>query len=879
MKLIDERVYTGRNIYSHKPCIRITIDVEDMADIPTKDIENFNNRLKEAFPGLKNHKCSLGYVGGFLQRLKEGTYLPHVFEHVLIEMQNMLGFDKVKFGKARLVENSIYNIIFQYELEEAGALCVKYGMECLNAFINNKDYDIKRAIEEIEKSIEKVRLGQSTLAIYNEALKRGIPVIRIGKNSILQLGYGKYQRRIEAAISDATSTVSVDIACDKLMTKNLLKSACIPVAEGDVANNIEDVIKICKDIGYPVVIKPVDGNQGRGVTVKIANDEDAAKAYDIASKINKKVIVEKYIEDKDYRVLVVNGKVCAVSLRIPPFVVGDGVHSIKELIDIENLNPQRGYGHEKPLTKIVVDDVVINNLKSMGLNLDYIPIKDETVYLRQNANLSTGGTSKDCTDIIHPDNINYAIRAAEAIGLDIAGVDICTNDISKSISLNKGAVIEVNASPGLRMHINPTHGKGRNVAADIIDYLFPNLEKTSIPVISVTGTNGKTTTTRMIGHIFSMKGMYVGMTTTGGIYLNNKCVLKGDTTGPESAYTVLMDKRVEVAVLETARGGIVKRGLGYDLADVGVITNISDDHLGIDGIETIEDLIDVKSLVAEAVKDYGYVVLNADDNSVNILKQRVKSNIVYFSKNAENIIIKKHILNGGLAVFLKDNFIYFADGERIQPVVDVREIPSTLDGKLEYNIENAMAACGACAALNIDIELISKGLKTFFLDATQNPGRFNVYNVNNFKIIVDYGHNAEAFKAVLNSMKKMEAKRLIGIIGVPGDRMDESIIRCGYICGCGFDFIYIKEDVDKRGRNEYEVAKLLEHGVIQSGKKPDDYKIILDEGEALYEAMVNAKEGDIIAVFYEDYGAVIGAIEKYKNKAKGDFDLKNIKVV
>lgn len=878
MKLIDERVYTGRNIYSHKPCMRITIDIENEADKPTKDIENFNDRLVDAFPGLINHKCSLGFTGGFLQRLKEGTYLPHVFEHVLIEMQNMLGFDKVKFGKAREVENSIYNIIFQYELEEAGRLCVKYGMECLNAFIKNEDYDIKGAIECIEKSIETVRLGQSTLSIYNEAVKRGIPVIRIGQNSILQLGYGKYQRRIEAAITDATSTVAVDIACDKMMTKKLLKNACIPVAQGDVADNIDEVIKVCKEIGYPVVIKPVDGNQGRGVTVNIKNDEDAILAYNIASKINKKVIVEKYIEGKDYRVLVVNGKVCAASLRVPPFVTGDGVHSIKELIDIENMNPQRGYGHEKPLTKIIVDDVTINYLKSLNLSLDYIPSKNEIIYLRQNANLSTGGTAKDCTDIIHPDNINYAIRAAEAVGLDIAGVDICTKDISKPISLNNGAVIEVNASPGLRMHTNPNSGKSRNVAADIIDYLFPDTKKISIPVISITGTNGKTTTTRMIGHIFSMKGLYVGMTTTGGIYLDNKCVLKGDTTGPESAYTVLMDKKVEVAVLETARGGIIRRGLAYDLADVGVITNISDDHLGIDGIETIEDLINVKSLVAEAVKDYGYVVLNADDDSVNILKQRVRSNIIYFSKNAENIIIKKHILDGGMAVFLKDDFIYFADGEKIQPVVDVREIPCTLEGKLIYNIENAMAACCACLALNVNIECISKGLKTFFPDATQNPGRFNVYNINNFKVVVDYGHNFEAFKSVIGAIKKMEAKRLVGVIGVPGDRMDESIIRCGYICGLGFDYIYIKEDVDKRGRKEFEVAKLLEMGVIQSNKKSDSYRIILNEGEALYEAMLNAKEGDLIAVFYEDYNTIIKAIERYKNNIKNSSSI-NINVV
>ncbi|MCX7883836.1 MAG: cyanophycin synthetase [Caloramator sp.] len=879
MKIIDERIYTGRNIYSHKPCIRLTIDVENLVDIPTKDIENFNSRLIEAFQGLKKHKCSLGYAGGFIQRLNEGTYLPHVFEHVLIEMQNMLGFNNVKYGKARLLEGSIYNIVFQYELEEAAKLCAEYGLKCLNNFIENKDYDIKEALNYIEKAIESVRLGQSTLSIYNEAVKRGIPVIRIGKNSILQLGYGKYQRRIEASITDATSTIAVDISCDKAMTKELLKNACIPVADGDIANSPEDVIKICNRIGYPVVIKPVDGNQGKGVTVNVSRDDEALKAYCEASKINTRVIVEKYIEGKDYRVLVVDGKVSAVALRMPPKVIGDGISSIKELIDIENMNPQRGYGHEKPLTKIPCDESVVNYLNSMNLSLDYIPSKGETVYLRQNANLSTGGTAKDCSDIIHPDNINYAVRAAETIGLDIAGIDICTKDISKPLIDSNGAVIEVNASPGLRMHISPTYGKSRNVASDIIDYLFPDPKKTSIPVISVTGTNGKTTTVRMIGHILAMKGLHVGMTTTGGIYIDNKCVLKGDTTGPDSALTILMDKRVEAAVLETARGGIIRRGLGYDLADVGVITNISDDHLGIDGIETVEDLIDVKSLVAEAVKDYGYVVLNADDESVNRLKQRVRSNIVYFSKNPENIIIKKHILGGGLSVFLKDNFIYFADGEKIHPVVDIREMPSTLNGKLQYNIENAMAACSACGALNVDIDIISKGLKTFYLDGIQNPGRFNVYNMNNFKVVVDYGHNVQAFRAVLNAIKNMEAKRLVGVIGVPGDRMDESIIKCGYICGCGFDYIYIKEDVDKRGRKEFEVAKLLEMGVIQSGKRYEDYKIILNEGEALLKAMENAIEGDLIAVFYEDYGCIMKAIEKYKLESKEISNFKNISAI
>jgi cyanophycin synthetase len=868
MKIISRRVYTGRNIYSHKLCIRLTVDVEEMCEVPTRDIENFNVRLLKELPGLKNHKCSLGYVGGFVERLAEGTYLPHVFEHMIIEMQNVLGFTGVKYGKARHITDRLYYIIYQYELSEAGILCAEHALECINSFIKGQDYDMKGALSSIEKKIADVRLGPSTRSIYDEAVKREIPVIRIGKQSMLQLGYGRRQRRIEATLTDLTSSIAVDISCNKAVTKEILSSACIPVAKGNSAYNADEALNISKKIGYPVVIKPVDGSHGSGVTVGISDDDGVLSAYNEAAKYNTTVIVEKYIEGNDYRVLVINGKAAAASMRIPPSVTGDGKHSINELIGIENENPERGYGHEKILTKISIDNVMLSCLKEKGLNIDYIPLPGETVILRRNANLSTGGTAKDCTDMIHPDNIECAVRSAEAVGLDVAGIDICTKDISKSIITEEGAVLEVNAAPGIRMHMYPTAGKVRNAASRIIDYLFPDSSKCSIPVISITGTNGKTTTTRMIGHIFSMKGLFVGMTTTSGIYMDNKRIIKGDTTGPDSAETVLMDKRVDVAVLETARGGILRRGLGYDLADVGVITNITEDHLGIDGIETLDDLIDVKSLVVEAVKNTGFAVLNADDVSVNILKQKCRSSIIYFSKNPESIIIKKHILDGGYAVFVKSDYMYFSDGEKTQPVVDIRDIPSALEGKLDYNVENAMAAAAACIALGVDVETISKGLKTFFLDSDQNPGRFNIYNFESFRVIIDYGHNPCAFEAVINGMKKMNAKRLVGVIGVPGDRKNECIIQSGYVCGCGFDYLYIKEDMDKRGRKDGEVAALLENGALNAGKVKTDYKIILNEGDALKHAMDNAQDGDLIAAFYEDYGTIMRSIEMYNHKAE-----------
>jgi cyanophycin synthetase len=868
MKIIDKRVYTGRNIYSHKVCVKLTVDVEELYDTPTKDIPGFNDRLVAAIPGLREHKCALGYEGGFIERLNEGTYLPHVFEHSLIAMQNTLGFKDIKYGKARCVEKNIYHIVYQYEVEEAALLCADYLLECFNNFIACKDYDMKNALENIEKQIAYVRLGPSTKGIYDEAKKRQIPTIRIGNQSILQLGYGKKQKRIEATLTGNTSCIAADISCDKALTREILTSVCIPVADGDIANNANEVLKVCQRIGYPVVIKPIDGNQGKGVTVGIENKDAVLAAYASASKINSRVLVEKYIEGKDYRILVVNKQVVAVALRMPPCVVGDGEHSIIELIEIENENSLRGYGHEKPLTKIKVDEITINYLKQKGKSLEYVPGVGETVTLRFNANLSTGGIAKDCTDVIHPDNIEFAVRAVEAIGLDVAGVDICAKDISQSIRETGGVILEVNAAPGIRMHMYPTVGKGRNIAAHMVDYLFPDESTYSIPVVAITGTNGKTTTTRMISHIFSLKGLCVGMTTTSGVYIDNKCIVKGDTTGPDSARTILMDKRVDVAVLETARGGILRRGLGYDLADVGVITNISEDHLGIDGVDTVEDVAYVKSVVVEAVKDYGYAVLNADDPYVNLLNQRVKCNVIYFSKNPDNLLIKKHVLDGGIGVFLKDSFICYGDGEKMQPVIHVNEIPSTFEGKLTCNIENAMAATASCIGLKVSIDEIAKGLRTFLLDDAQNPGRFNVYNMDKFKVVVDYGHNIGAYEAAIEWLKKIGTKRIIGVVGTPGDRADESTIKLGEISGKGFDYIYIKEDVDKRGRQEGEVAALLEKGVLSTGRSKKDYEIVLHEGEALRRAMENAEEDDCIIVFYEDYKCILNTINDYKNNGK-----------
>lgn len=870
MKLIDKRIYIGPNIYSYSKCMRLTVSLEEGENIATKDIKGFNERLLKSFEGLKRHCCCLGYEGGFKDRLEEGTYLPHVLEHVIIEMQNMLGFNEVKHGKARVVNDNIYYVIYQYELEEAGSLCGGYAMECLNSFIKGEDFDINKVMSQIEKEISGIRLGPSTLSIYKEAKKRGIPVSRLGNGSMLQLGYGIKQQITEATLTKFTSCIAVDIACNKAFTKDILSKASIPVARGSLAKNFEEAAKIAEEISYPVVVKPVDGNQGKGVSVNIKNEDELLFAYKFASDYNSNVIVEKYICGRDYRVLVIDKKVAAVALRMTPCVFGDGIHTIEELIEIENKSPLRGFDHEKPLTKIKVDNIVLNYLKNNNMSLNYIPKLHEKVILRFNANLSTGGVAKDCTDIIHPDNMEAAIKSAEAVGLDVAGVDICTRDISKSIYEEKGVVLEVNAAPGIRMHLYPSLGRSRNVASSIVDYIFKDKKDYSIPVVSITGTNGKTTTTRMVGHILSLSGKCVGMATTGGIYINGRLIQKGDTTGPGSAVAVLSNKDVEVAVLETARGGILRKGLGYDKADVGLITNISEDHLGIDGINTLEELINVKSLVLETVKDNGYAVINADESYANKLSEKVKSNIIYFSMQSDNLIIKKHMLDGGKAVFIKDGYICIGDCDNVKPLLAIKDIPSTLDSILNYNVQNAIAAVCISIALNVDEKTIVKGLKTFYQDEKQNPGRFNIYDFKRFKVVVDYGHNIDAYNEVITSLKKFDAKRLVGVIGVPGDRMDDSIIKIGEICGKAFDYIYVKEDADKRGRREGEVVKLLENGVKLSGKSKENYDTILNEGEAFKKALTHAQDGDIISVFFEDYDLIMKTLEEFKKANKNN---------
>lgn len=865
MKILDTYIYEGRNVFSHKPCVRLIIDIGGYEEVETKDILNFNERLIEGLPGLKKHACSTGREGGFLDRLKEGTYIPHVFEHMLIEMQNVLGFINIKYGKARIIKDSLYLIVCQYELKEAVICCAKLGEEFINRLLNNEYIDMKKKIEDMRRTIVPYMPGTTTKALIDEAASRGLPFIRIGRGSLYQIGYGSKQKRIQAALCDKTSCIGVDVSCDKMLTKEILLQNNLPAVPAELAYKREEVLSKCNVIGYPVVIKPVDGNQGRGVSVNITRDADALSAFDEGIKVSHGVMIEKYIKGRDFRILVVGGKVAAVAERVPPSVIGDGKRNILELIEKENENPRRGYDHERPMTRISIDRIMISYIEKQGMNLSYVPAQGEEVKLRFNANLSTGGISRDCTDIIHPDNKKIAVLAAEAVGLDIAGVDFCTEDISRSMYEIGGAIIEVNAAPGIRMHMYPEEGTPRNAAASIIDHVFEK-DFSSIPVVSITGTNGKTTVTRLVSHIAAMTGKRVGTTSTGGVYVSGRALIKGDTTGPESARMILMRKDIDVAVLETARGGIVRRGLGYDLADVGVITNVSEDHLGIDGIGTLDELASVKSMVIEAVRKDGYSVINACDNYAEYFCSRAAGSIILFSDDDSNELLISHIKAGGWAVYLSDGCIYsHKSGEKVA-IADVKDIPMTMGGAIPFNIENALAASAACIGLNIDEKVIGKGLMNFVSDNNYNKGRLNVYDFKNFKVILDYGHNPAAYRAMIKSLQNLKQGRLVGVIGVPGDRLDSSIIESGKIAGEGFDRIIIKEDVDKRGRKDGEVAGLLKRGAVLSSSQKGDISIILNEGDALRYAMETAQKGDTIVVFFENYETVFSEVMKTAHK-------------
>lgn len=862
MKIIKQKIYEGRNIYSHKKCIRLDVDLCGFCETPSKDIPMFNERLLELVPELKTHRCGIDEEGGFVTRLKEGTYLAHICEHIIIAIQNRIGIE-VAYGKAREISGDLYYIIFQYEYKTVAIESARLAIDIVNSLINKQKIEVEDRIKILEEILSKEMIGPSTMSIKLAAEKYKLPFIQLGDSGFCQIGYGSKGRVIEATIGSNTKCVSVDIACDKLLTKELLVSQRIPVADGYKVTNILNLLKEGEELGYPVALKPRYGCKGNGVILNIYNEKELLKAYNLIKDSYSDIIIEKYIKGNDYRVCIVNNKVVGVSLRIPPYIICDGKHDIKFLIRKINEDSNRGFDHEKPLTKIKIDEELINTIKKQGYRLSSIPDINTKILLRYNANLSTGGEAIDYTDLISDENKEICLRAAKIIGLDICGIDIKSEDISKSL-YEQGVIIEINAAPGIRMHEYPSIGKSREIGEQILQLEFDG-EPKNIPVVSITGTNGKTTTTRLISHVLSKMGYKVGMTSTEGIYINGICLDKGDDTGYLSARTVLLNKDVQVAVLETARGGIIKKGLAYDAADVAVITNITEDHLGLDGINTMEELAFVKSLVGEAVKEDGYTVINCDDKWSKKIIPRIKNKKILFSKNKDNELLLKEINNGGIAVYIDNNKMYSVNNNQIHHIIDLDNMPLTLGGVLEFNIENSMASCAALIGLNIDYCMISNGFKTFEPSLKFNPGRFNIYTYKGIQIIFDYGHNIEGYRSTLNAVKKIKGNKVTGIVGVPGDRKDENMHKIGELCGEFLDNIIIKEDKDRRGREQGETAALIKEGVLKTSNNKN-VSVILNEIDAFKESINQSKPLDTIIVFYEELEPLLEIISKGKKE-------------
>ncbi len=859
MQILSVHTMPGANIYSHHPVLRVRLGLDAGEDVPTNELGDFAARLLTSLPGLAEHGCSRGYPGGFAERLLEGTYLPHVFEHVMIELQCRAGYE-VSFGKARETGRAgVYDIVVGYRVAQAASAAVDATEELLAALLGGGAYDAAAAIARIRQAGEAGSLGPSTAAIAAAAGRRGIPVTRVADEDLLILGYGRCQQRIWTTVTGRTGAVAVDLACDKALTKLVLGGGGVPVPEGYSVESAAEAVRTAASLGRPVAVKPATGNQGKGVTLNIETPAEVERAFEIAAAFDRRVLVEAFIPGRQYRLCIVGGKLAAAAERIPAYVMGDGVHTVDELVAMVNRDPLRGEGHERPLTKIKIDPVAIMVLARQALTPRDVPAAGQVVYIRENANLSTGGTAVDVTDAVHPDNVLLAERTAMLLGLDVAGVDIVAEDIGLPICGGRGGVIEVNAAPGIRMHHYPSAGKPRDVAARIIEYLFPRGDG-RIPVIAITGTNGKTTVSRMIGHIWQQAGYRAGMTTTDGIYIDNRRVVEGDTTGPVSARTVLTDPTVEVAVLETARGGMQRSGLGFDACDVAVVTNISEDHLGQDGIEDVDDLVFIKSLLVEVVRPDGHTLLNADDPYVTALRGRARGEIVYFSTEPENLLIRRHLSVGGKAFFVQDGIIYAACGRLGRPIVRVEDVPVTLGGAALHNVQNAVIAAAACYCMKVPVSYIRGGLSSF----DQNPGRLNMMEIGDFRVCVDYGHNPAGYQALLNTAKRLGASRLVGVIAAPGDRRDDVIRNVGRVAGCGFEYLFIKEDTDLRGRQPGETAELLRRGALEAGIPAERITTIFAEDAAVQAALSAAMPGDLIVVFYEKYDKVLTVIEAFR---------------
>lgn len=857
----------GPNYWSNyrQKLIVMKLDLGKYEELPTNKIPQFYERIMKALPSLYEHRCSEGKAGGLCERMKLGTWLGHVIEHVALEFQVLAGMD-CGYGRTRSAgEYGVYKVVFSYLSEEAGILAGKAAVDFVKAVAEKTSFDVKNVIETLKEIWTDEMPGPSTQTILDEAARRNIPVTRMDDHSLYMLGYGRNQQLFRATVMGTTNNLAVESVACKWFTKEVLGKAGISVPKGITVYTKNELEEAIDEIPFPWVIKPIDGNHGRGITANIRNKEVALKAAKQAWKISDKIIIEEFIEGFDYRFLVINYKLIAVAKRTPACVRGDGQLTIRQLIAKENENPDRGLGHEKVLTKIKIDYHTKALLKEAGLCLDDVLPLGMEVMLKKTANLSTGGTSTDVTDSVHPFNIFLAERIARLFQLDVCGIDIMAKDVSEPIQKGNGAVIEVNAGPGFRMHTHPSNGTARNVAKPVLDMLFPGNSNGRIPIVAVTGTNGKTTTTRLIAHMAQKAGKSVGYTTTEGVYINGHTIREGDCSGPQSARTILADPMVDFAVLECARGGILRSGLAFDECDVSIVTNVTEDHLGIDDIHTLEDYAQVKEVVARSTADEGYAILNADDDLVYEMRYAVSSMVVLFSMEQENERIMEHCAKGGMSVFVQDGYFVVQTGERVIRILAVTRTPVTLGGKAAFMVANVLPSIAAAIVSGFTIEDIRVALTSFIPSPELTPGRMNLFEFAHCQLMLDYAHNASGFDAIQKYMAQVDASSKICIIGATGDRRDEDIRNLGKYAASIFNEIIIRHDKDGRGRTNEELTSLVMEGIHSVNANPR-VEVISDEAAAIEFAVTNAPQEAFIFVCADHVKHSIELVRRLQEK-------------
>ncbi|EHJ91651.1 cyanophycin synthetase [Vreelandella boliviensis] len=856
MNILEHRALRGPNYYSRYPVIFMRLDIEELEKRPSDTVPGIAARIIELLPSLYEHRCSIGRAGGFLERLERGTWAGHVVEHIAIELQNLIGFT-VGYGKTvDSYETGIYNVVYRYRDEACGLAVGVEGVNIVAQLFNGDEIDISSVIARLKKVRDAHMLGPSTTSIVDAAVRRGIPWARLdADSSYIQLGHGCRQQRIQATVTCRTSLISHGIADDKYWTKHVLGEAGVPVPYGVICHSIEEALIAALDIGYPVVVKPLIGNHGRGVSTGISDEPALREAFTIASLHYSIVMVERFVKGEDYRLLVINGKLVAAARRRPAHVVGDGQASLQSLIDRENQDPRRGIGHENLLTQIHLDEQSHRLIAQQNLSLESVITKDQVVYLKSTANLSTGGTATDVTEDVHPEVKYTAERISRLVGLDIIGIDLLAETLTMPLEEQSAAVVEVNAGPGFRMHLSPTHGTGRDVGQHVTEMLFPDSEDSGrIPIAAVTGTNGKTTTVRLIAHLLRQVGRIVGTACTGAIEIDNHTIMRGDYSGPQAASTVLREPTVEYAVLEVARGGIMRRGLGFDECQVGVLLNIASDHLGENDIHTLDELARCKTVVIDAVSPEGTAVLNADDPRVLAGREWARGKVIYFSLDADSEPIRQHVQAHGIAFTVYNECIVMRQGNveaNIMPVVDA---PITFEGYARFNVANVLAASAAAYALGLSIADIQLGLQTFHPTPGQNPGRTNFIDAGEIKVLIDYGHNVPALKALSELVSRIPAQRRISVASAPGNRRDEDLYSLGAQLASMHDIVLLYE-TDPRGRPAGEVVSLLRAGA-ESHPGSCRVEVIMKESHAVDRAFDEAREGDLLVLLVDDINSV-----------------------